>query len=403
MYGYVARQPIFKKNMRIYGYELLFREGMANFAPQIDEDTATSELLSNTYLTSDLSKFTGGERAFINFTRNLLINQIPLLFPRATTVVEILENVRAEEKVVSACREIAEKGYMIALDDFVYTSDLEPLISLAKIIKIDFRQGPIEIVEENVRALQKHNKKLLAEKIESYEEFQTAIDLGFHYFQGYFFAKPQIIKRKRLATSKLNLLRIMGEINRLELDFDHLEKYVSLDITISYKLLNYINSAYYRRVVEISSIRQAIVLLGEIEIRRFLSLMAMSKLADNKPDELIKLSAFRAKFCELLGINYKLSYAPEELFTLGLFSIIDAIMDDSMENIMEKLPLSQNIKDALVSGKADIVNCLKLAKSYEKGQWDNVAVFLEKLNIKDDKLPAIYIQALEVAEVLTRL
>src|SRR5690606_12611935 len=126
------------------------------------------------------------------------------------------------------------------------------------------RQGPIEIVEENVRALQKHNKKLLAEKIESYEEFQTAIDLGFHYFQGYFFAKPQIIKRKRLATSKLNLLRIMGEINRLELDFDHLEKYVSLDITISYKLLNYINSAYYRRVVEISSIRQAIVLLGEI-------------------------------------------------------------------------------------------------------------------------------------------
>lgn len=155
--------------------------------------------------------------------------------------------------------------------------------------------------------------------------------------------------------------------------------------------------------MEISSIRQAIVLLGEIEIRRFLSLMAMSKLADNKPDELIKLSAFRAKFCELLGINYKLSYAPEELFTLGLFSIIDAIMDDSMENIMEKLPLSQNIKDALVSGKADIVNCLKLAKSYEKGQWDNVAVFLEKLNIKDDKLPAIYIQALEVAEVLTRL
>ncbi|MBN1930707.1 MAG: HDOD domain-containing protein [Desulfobacterales bacterium] len=400
MYGYVARQPIFNTNMKIYGYELLFREGIMSFAPDIDGDKATCEVLSNTFLTSDLQKYTSGKKAFINFTRNLIVNLIPLLFPNDIAVVEILENVGAEDPVIDACRQIAQKGYLIALDDFIYKSDLEPLIQLSDIIKIDFRQGTLEKIQDNVEQIRKYKKKLLAEKIESYGEFKTAVEMGFDYFQGYFFSKPVTIKGKKLSIPKLNLLRIIIEVNKREFNLEQLEKLISDDVRISYKLLSHINSAYHRRVLEISSIKQAIVLLGEVEIKRLFSVLAMTKLAKNKPHELIRISAVRANFCEILGINYGTNVSARELFTLGLFSLIDAIMDDSMENIMEKVPLSKNIKDALVYKTGFLSHFIELVQAYEKGNWQEVTVFSKKLNIEENKLPKIYLQALKLADTL---
>lgn len=401
---YVARQPIFDGNKKIYGYELLFRVGMENFFPKIDGNVASSKLLSNSFFSIGMDKITGMNMAFINFTRDLILKRVPMLFPREKIVVEILEDVEPEKEVVEACRDMAQKGYRIAMDDFFYRSELEPLIATAEIIKFDLRATPlIKDLGEIVKKLSRHSVKLLAEKVETYEEFKKAIDMGFKYFQGYFFSKPEIMRGKDISAPHMNLLEVMSEANRRDFQFERLERLVVGDVSISYKLLRLVNSAYFRRINDISSIRQAIVLIGEQGIRRFLSLIAMAGLATDKPDELIRASVVRAKFCELLsGMNGQ-GNDPSEFFTLGLFSLIDAIMDESMAHLMDKLPLADSIKDALVNGTGNMETYLTLARSYEKGQWDWVSETAGVLGIDENKLPQCYLEALSWADTLTSI
>ena len=400
---YVARQPIFRKNKKIYGYELLFREGMSNFFSGIDGNTATSKVLSNSFFTIGIEKITGKKLAFINFTRDLLLRQVPRLFPKERIVVEILEDVEPEENVVDACRVISQEGYGIALDDFFYKSGMEPLIAVANIIKFDFRSTPLEEITTNLERLSGYGVSFLAEKVETNEEFKTALEMGFDYFQGYFFSKPEIIVGKDISSAQMNLLEIMAEVNKSNFKFSKVEEIIARDVSISYKLMRYINSAYFRRVAEISSIKQAIVLLGENGIRSFLSLIAMTKLAGDKPDELIRSSIIRAKFCELVGKNNGSKVNPSELFTLGLFSSIDAILNDTMENLMEKLPLSKNIKDALIHGKGELNDYLRLSICYEKGNWEEVSELKETIGLDEKELPSYFMEALIWADTITSL
>jgi len=403
MYAYVARQPIFNKSKKINGYELLFRGGMENSFPDVDGDEATLELLSTTFMTTNINDYTGGKQAFINFTRNLLVNKTPMLFPKETTVVEILETVDSEEAVVDACQHIARQGYTIALDDFVYDSTLLPLIDLADIIKFDFRQSSIDKIVSDIHQLPRYDLKLLAEKVETYEEFQTAIELGFDYFQGYFFSRPEVIKRKKLSPVKINLIRIMGEISQRQVDYSKLDNYISSDVSLSFKLLRYVNSSFFRRTSEISSIQQAIIMLGENEVRRFISMMALGKLSDDKPKELVKVSSIRAKFCELLTLAAKSASNPNELFMLGLFSLIDAILDISMETIMDDLPLSNQLKDALIKNQGFEFYFLRLAISYEKGDWSDVTFCSNILDIPENQLPGLYLDALKWGDMIVNL
>ncbi len=400
MYGHVARQPIFDKNLNLYGYELLFRDGALSFPADVSGDTATSELLSSTFLTSDIYTYTGVKKAFVNFTRNHLLNRIPLLFPREITVVEILEDVSPEAEVVAACREIAQKGFTIALDDFVYRAELKPLIALSEIVKIDFRNTSPERISAYFNLLNRDKKRMLAEKVETYEEFKRGRDMGFQYFQGYFFARPEVIQGRTLSTPEIHLLRLMAAVQGRELDFDQIEHHIKRDITVSYKLLRYINSAYFRRLQEITAIKQAILLLGEVGIRRFVSLMAMAKLAKGKPQELANLSAIRARFCELLGERLEPKKNAGELFTVGLFSLIDAIMDDSMENILRKLPLSQGIKEALLGQSGPLGEVLQVVLAHERGGWRALSELCGRVGISEEVLPALYRETLAWAQTL---
>ncbi|MCD6280245.1 MAG: HDOD domain-containing protein [Deltaproteobacteria bacterium] len=400
---YVARQPIFDSRKKILGYELLFREDMKNIFPGIDGNVATSKLLSNTFFNIGLTRITGRKKAFINFTYDLLIKKVPLLFDNKTTVVEILEDVETDSNILSACKEIAEKNYTIALDDFVYKKDLEELMHLSHIIKIDFRATSREEIREFIKLSLPYKVSLLAEKVENYDEFNIAKDMGFSYFQGYFFSKPEIIKAKEIPSLKVNFLQIMSEANRRDLSFTRLEKYISHDVGISYKLLRYINSPYFRRIEKISSIKQAIVMLGENGIRQFLSLIALSELVSNKPQELLRNSVIRAKFCELLGDRNPSGLDKSELFTLGLFSLIDAILDDSMENVMSRLPLSENIKNALLKGEGRLADFLKLVISYETGDWDNVSALSSHLGVNEEKLPLHYLEAIIWADAISEI
>ena len=394
---YVARQPIFNKNKEIFGYELLFRDGISNAFPDIDGDTATSKLLSSSFLTMDIDHISGKKKAFINFTRELLVRKVPTMFPKENIIVEILEHVEPEEEVVSACQDMHRNGYEFALDDFVYEHDYEPLINLARIIKIDFRLTPQERIKEILEKLGGRGIKFLAEKVETHDEFQVAVDMGFEYFQGYFFSKPQILKARDISPSKLHMLQVVVEANKDDVSFEKLEGFISQDISISYKLMRYINSAYFRRIQDISSIRQAIVLLGEKEIRRFISLMAMAKLCAGKPDELIRSSIIRARLCELLG-KCRFGRDGSELFALGLFSLIDAILDDSMENLMKQLPLSPNIKNALVKGEGELADFVRLTSCYEIGDWDGISKTASRIGVNEGEVPGCYIDAVGWAD-----
>jgi c-di-GMP-related signal transduction protein len=400
---YVARQPIFDIKKCIFGYELLFRADIANFFPEIEGDSATSKLLSNSFFNIGIEKIAGSNLAFINFTQELLLQQLPLMFSQDRLVVEILENVQPERDVIEACQEIALNGYIIVLDDFFYKPSLEPLIDVADIIKIDVKATPLEEVGDLVKKMTKRGVDLLAEKVETYDEFNKALEMGFRYFQGFFFSKPVVLAGKEISTPQMQLLEIMAEVNKEDFEFNRLEKMIVRDASISYKLMRLINSVYFRRAKEISSIRQAIVMIGEAGIRRFLSLISMAGLAANKPDELIKVSLVRAKFCELLGNHPGRSTETSELFTLGLFSLIDAIMDDSMENLMSQIPLSSNIKEVLISGTGNLSGYLSLVESYEKGDWEEIEEATKIIGIAQDNLPRQYIESLSWADSLSVL
>ena len=227
--------------------------------------------------------------------------------------------------------------------------------------------------------------------------------MGFEYFQGYFFSKPEILKGKSTPPSKLTLLQLMAEANRNDCRFSEIEKAIQRDVAMSYKLMRYINSAYFRRVQEISSIKQAIVLLGEKEIRRFVSFMALANLAEDKPDELIRASIIRAKLCELLGKGGHSQVDEAELFTVGLFSLIDAIMDEHIEDLMEKVPLSTDIKLALVKGEGPLANYLEIARCYETGDWERFRTVVAELGVDDENIPESYMDAVAWAESLAAL
>lgn len=397
---YLARQPIFTKDVKIHAYELLFRESMTNLFPDIDGDHATSRVLTSTFFTSGLGQITGGKRAFVNFTPHLIRRRIPLLFPYLTTTVEVLETVEPDPDIIACLDELTAKGYSIALDDFAYQPRFEPLIQMADIIKIDFRAGTKDVIKDYVRQIEPHGIKLLAEKVETNEEFQAAITMGFTYFQGYFFSRPQVMVQKDIPSLKMNLIQIMSEANSENYQVPEMKKLIERDVGISYKLLRYMNSPYFRRMNEISSIRHAIVMLGENGLRQFLSVIILAELSSDKPDEIIKTSIIRAKVCESLALLGTRKLDSSELFTLGLFSLIDAILDTDMDNIMKKLPLTEEIKSALLGKEGMLSDYLCLAVCYEKGDWDLALQLASRYGIPEEALPVCYLEAIGWADAL---
>jgi EAL and modified HD-GYP domain-containing signal transduction protein len=396
---FVARQPIFDRKKKIYAYELLFRSGESNVFPDIDGDIATTSLLSSSFFTIGIDKIVSGKPAFINFTEELIAKGTPHLFPSTKVRVEILETVTPSAEIVASCNLLKDKGYGLVLDDFVYSKQMDELLTICDIIKIDFRSTPLEKIEEMVLFLKKFNCKLLAEKVETYAELTKAMNLGFHYFQGFFFSKPEIVKSRDLSTSQITLIQLISQIHTQQFDVEALGKLVSHDVAITYKLLNYLNSAYFNRLQPISSINQAISYLGESGFKLFVSLIATSLLAKSKPDALIKMAVIRARFLQLIGLE--LGKNDNELFLLGLFSLIDAMLDKNIEEIVEQLPLTKMVKVALVHRSGELFLPFRLIETYETGNWIAFRFAQKRLGIEDQKVLDFYLESLAWAESLT--
>ena len=396
---YVARQPIFDKKKKVSAYELLFRQSMENFMPKVDGDSATSSVLSTSFLNLGLDSLSGGRHVFINFTKNLILNLIPLMFPPRDTIVEILESIPPTEDVLSACRTLKKKGYTLALDDYVFDPSKNAFLELVDIVKVDFMATPLDEIRQKVPDLPRHIK-LLAEKIETWDEFRAAVDMGFVLFQGYFFCKPEVMKGREVPATTMALLVIMKEVYNKDLDFGKVTEKITKDVAISYKLLRYINSAFFKRVNEITSIKSALVHLGQEELRRFMSVILLANLAAARTPELAIASCVRGRFCELLGDIGKKPGSSLGLFTLGLFSLLDAILDQPMEKIMDNLPLSDAIRDALVSGEGVLSDYLKLVVCFEKGDWKRLDVQARLIGVDTKVLPDLYMEAVAWADML---
>lgn len=394
---FVARQPIFRANKELFAYELLFRTGMSNAFPGIDGDTATSSLLSSSFFTVGMERIASGKMVFINFTEDLLTRGTPTLFPRQQVIVEILEDVQPTAALIAACRDLHTKGYTLALDDFVFHKNLQPLIEIAQIIKIDFRLTPLAEITTMLSRLQGANCQFLAEKVETHEEFLAAKALGFSYFQGYFFAKPEILKNKDIPPSKLTTMQLICEVNKAEFHLKKLEELINQDVSISYKLINYLNSAYFSRLQPVSSIKQAITYLGERGIRMFVSLIAASRLVDDKPDELLRTSAIRARFLEQIAVEQDMDGG--EFFMLGLFSLLDAMLDNSMEHLVGQLPLTASVGEALVKKSGRLSPYLRLVEYYEACDWPALDRQLDELRVSPAKLQDFYLNAVKVADL----
>jgi len=387
--AFVGRQPIFDQHKTVYAYELLFRSGSENSANIIDGNQASTQVMINALTDFGLDSIVGKHRAFINLTRELLMDDLIQLLPCERVVLEILENITVDKELVNAVQKLSTQGYIIALDDFTYSDDLRPLVEIADIIKLDVMTMSNNEIEKQVQFLRSFDTLLLAEKVETMEQFSFLKTLKFDYYQGYFLSKPSIIKGKRTPTNKLSILQLLSKLARAETEHSEIESLIAQDVTLSYKVLRYINAACFALPRKIASINEAIIYLGLNNIRRFASMIAMTGFND-QPHEILLTALIRARMCELLAEAAGHSNT-DTYFTLGLFSSLDIMLLMPMIKLVDELPLGEDLTQALLDADGQLSEALRCVLAYERQQWQIV-----KFNsLSGEEISNIYLQAVQ--------
>lgn len=393
----VGRQPIFNQDLHIHAYELLFRGDINKSSADVEDgDFATSQLILNTFLEIGPETIVGDKPAYINLTRNFILDDHILAIDKNRVVIEILEDVEVDLALINRVRHLSSLGYVIALDDFVYDSKYDTLIQHVDIIKIDIMGMNEDELRQEVDRLKKYDVKLLAEKIETPKEFELCKSLGIDYYQGYFLSKPTIVKGNRIPTNRMSILNLMRLLYEENLDIARIEDCIVKDVSLSYRLLKNINSSYYGLKTRIESVNHALILLGIDNIRQWVTMIAMARLND-KPSVLITSSLIRAKMCENLAKSaHRENY--NTYFTVGLFSNLDVLLDTDMQGLLEEMPLAAPIKDALLAREGELGESLQCAIDYEHGSWDSI----EKYAMDNDRITCAYLNALNWASQTMR-
>jgi EAL and modified HD-GYP domain-containing signal transduction protein len=369
---YVGRQPIFDRASKVYAYELLYRSTQqANTANVgFDGDSATTQTIINTFMEIGLDRLVLNKLAAINLTEKFLLEDNRIPFTPRQVILEILEDIPVTEPLIQAVSRLAKAGYTIALDDYLYNPAHAPLLKLANIVKIDITLLSKEQLQDHVTQLRKYNVKLLAEKIETPQEFIMCSELGFDYFQGYFLSRPQIIAAEKMPTNRLTVMHLLAVLHNPDSDTDDLAEAINTDVTTSYKLLRMINSAAFNLPRSIESIQQGVLLLGRRKLSSWASMMALSSLND-RPTEILRTAMVRAKMCELLAERAGITPV-DSYFTVGMFSALDLIMQRPLPKLLEPLPLSREVVSALLYHKGSLGEALTCVMAYEVADWQHV-------------------------------
>jgi len=400
MFAYIARQPIFDKALNIAAFELLFRDGEKNCFPDIEPDEATSKLLAGTHLGIGLEEIVGSKLAFINFHRDTLVHRFPTSLNAKQSVIEVVETVATDAELVAACKQLHQQGYQLALDDYDTSPRWQALLPYIAIIKFDIQELTLEQITPLLPALKQLKIKLVAEKIETMEEFECFKSLGFDYFQGYFLARPELVKHRKLGASKLTLLELLSITASPGFDLEAVNNVIQRDVSFTYLLLRFINNPMSNKKFEITSLKHALNYMGEVEIKKFIALMTLAKVSDDKPAALMQLSLVRAKFCELVSLDLNQANNPPSGFLTGLLSLLDVMMEMPMQALVDKIPLIELVKSALCGSPNIFRNCLQLAIAFEKGDWSSISTLSSSLKLSENDLHSHYHYAIRWATAL---
>lgn len=386
---YVARQPIVDREEQVFGYELLFRDGLVN-AFSGDTNEASRATLDRSLLMG-LDILCDGRKAFVNCTRDTLIKGLVTLLPPASTVVEVLEDVPPDPDVVKACRSLQEAGFMIALDDYIADDPRASLAEIADIIKVDMR---LTTEEQRAVLMKQHGNgrcRMLAEKIETQGDFVQARDQGFVYFQGYFFRRPEMLNTRDMPANRLNYLRMLQEVSRADLDVNGLEKLIKAEASVCYRLLRYLNSAVFGLKSEIHSVRHALSMLGERQVRRWVRLVAAVGAGQEKTSDLVLSALVRARFGEVL--QPIVPHGESDLFLLGLLSLIDAMLEMPMSDVLERISLDNETKAVLLGQPSILRPIYQLMLAHESGEWDAAGELSRSLHLNAEDVAGYYWRA----------
>lgn len=395
MFAYVARQPIVDNNKKVFAYELLFRDSEQNCFPEIPADEATSKILTGNHLSLGIDEISCNKKAFINFHQDTLQYRFPTSLDANEVVIEIVETVNVTRELFTACKHIANLGYHLALDDYDFSTKWDEFLPIVRYVKVDIQQHGIEEVKLHIDKLKATKAILIAEKVETHEEFDAYNALDFDYFQGYFLAKPEIVRNKQLGVSKLSLLELVAVSSSVNFDYDKVNNVLQRDVGLSYMLLRFINNPLFNKRNKIRSLRHALTYMGEIEVKKFIALLALANLSEGKPIELMHMSLVRAKFCELMSLFLKEKENPPTGFLTGLFSLLDSILDQTMPVLVEKIPLADNVKGALVGNENLLRECVDIARAFEVGNWPSVERFAKRHEIDINLLHSFYNEAIK--------
>jgi c-di-GMP-related signal transduction protein len=394
---YIGRQPIFDRRNTIFGYELLFRQNSNNYFIEMDDDVATAELIYNAFLVFGIDNITDGKIAFINFSKGLVEREFLELLPKNRIVVEILEREKASQDTFDACEKFKKIGYTLAVDDYIIDENNQPLLDLVDIIKVEFPAVGLEKQAALIRQY-KNKVKFLAEKIETRDEYDAAVKLGYDLFQGYFFSKPAMLKTKDIALINVNLLRVVEELNLPEPSYRKISETFQMDLGLSYKLLQLVNSAYIAPRYQIKSIQQALNFLGMREMYQWISLMMLKDIQDSENAEMIKQSLIRGKLMSLLCNEISHHEMISEYFFAGIFSLIEVILNRSLADILKGLPLTDKVKWALLGERNEMREMLDYIISFEKGAWDELNGHPLASTIRGDRFMNLFVDALKWAK-----
>jgi c-di-GMP-related signal transduction protein len=399
---FVARQPIFQRDLKVYGYELLYRAGKENVFDGTPADVATARVIANFVLTIGAEQLLNGKPAFLNFDATLVTLEYAALLPADSAVVEILESTPPTPDILASCNVLKRRGCHFALDDVTCVEQITPWLGVVDIVKVDFRRTDEATRARILAACKQSNVHTLAEKVETQTEFELAAGRGYDYFQGFFFARPTIIKRSAVSDDKLLLLQLLREVSVEDVNFDAMEKLLQRNAALVYKLLRYVNSPLFGWRAKIKSLSHAIALLGQEELRKWISLLLVAGLGQDAVPELIVKSLVRARFAELLASQMRLSTRPSSAFLLGLLSHLDVLLHCTMEEALAGLRLEDELANALLarSKPRDVLGRLyRLLGAYENGDRVRTYALAHDLRIPLSALSDVYLKATAWADV----
>lgn len=394
MFAYVARQAIMNRDLAVHGYELFFRDGQQNSFPDIEPEQTASHLVSGSYLALQPEELSDGKIAHITFYQDTLLNYFPESLNNDSVVIEIIELMPITKELIEACKRISAMGYKIAINDHQLDCQWDELLPYTSIVKVDVNRITTEKIKKHLPMLFRNDIELVAQKVESYEQLQEYLTLGFHYFQGGFFEKPEIDSNQDLSTRKIALLELMTECAEVGINHNKINGLLAHQPSLSGTLLRIINHHVSNKTQSTSSLQQVLRDADVSEVKKLIALLALSNLANEKPEEIINMSLVRAKFCDILGKELGIEENPPQSFLVGLFSMLDALLDQEMEEVMDRMAIMDELKVALCGTKNHLGLYLELVKTFETANWSRTKKIASVLRVDQRKLHSIYNQAI---------